>query len=577
MGKICPTCNVTYEDGSVFCPADGTTLRSLQQDEDDLLGTVIADRYLLTEKLGEGGMGRVYLARHVRVPRQAAIKVLRHGLADDYRLIAGFNREANNAAKMGNHPHVAEVYDFGETAEGLVYLAMEYVPGEPLSRLLEREPVLPPRRAAEIARQVAEALTVAHELPVPVIHRDLKPDNIMLARSRDGGDWVKVVDFGIAKAISGETQALTSPGLAVGTPRYMSPEQLTASDNLDPRSDIYSLGFITFQMLTGKMPFPSESPTEESTVQWAVRRLVTPPMPIASVKADVAWPAKLQLVFDRTLALSPNDRYASAETFARDLVEAVDELEAAPAKPSLALPPLTERRPYASLRALLATGAIAVGVLVIGTLAASGRLWPRDKAAITGMKVPAVAPTRSDTVLSRNSASGDLAGGDRDTVPNVDPSAGAPSRQNSGAARADAGSREPSKTTGTHAGSRTRAQRDTTVAAATGHSAAGDIASAARAALDSIDGVLSRPSTPTPEEATRILETLQRIRPNLEKRDDLKAQLYAAEALLVFDETAEACKLFRTVERDGVGTEAARVAQKYLYPPKDRPQLNCPP
>src|SRR5688500_19584223 len=125
MGKICPACNVTYEDGSVFCPADGTTLRSLAENQDDLVGTVIADRYLLTEKLGEGGMGRVYLAHHVRVPRQAAIKVLRKGLADDYHFIAAFNREANNAAKMGNHPHVAEVYDFGETAEGLIYLAME--------------------------------------------------------------------------------------------------------------------------------------------------------------------------------------------------------------------------------------------------------------------------------------------------------------------------------------------------------------------------------------------------------------------------------------------------------------------
>src|SRR5688500_2238594 len=235
MAKTCPACNISYEDGSVFCPADGTTLRSLNADQDDLVGTVIADRYLLTEKLGEGGMGRVYLARHVRVPRQAAIKVLRNIHGSDYDAIAAFNREANNAAKMGNHPHVAEVYDFGETADGLVYLAMEYVDGEPLSRLLERERVLRPRRAAEITRQVAEALTVAHELPNPVIHRDLKPDNIMLARNRDGSDCVKVVDFGIAKAIRGETQKLTSPGFAVGTPKYMSPEQLTAADPLDAR------------------------------------------------------------------------------------------------------------------------------------------------------------------------------------------------------------------------------------------------------------------------------------------------------------------------------------------------------
>jgi serine/threonine-protein kinase len=242
MAKTCPTCNVSYEDGSIFCPADGSTLRSVNLDQDDLIGTVIADRYLLTDKLGEGGMGRVYLGQHVRVPRQAAIKVLRQARTTDYDVVAAFTREANNAAKMGNHRHVAEVYDFGETPDGLVYLAMEYVDGEPLSALLQRERLLPPKRAVEIVRQVAEALAVAHELPVPVVHRDLKPDNIMLGRNRDGSDCVKVVDFGIAKAMSGETQKLTSPGLAVGTPKYMSPEQLTAVDALDSRSDIYSLG-----------------------------------------------------------------------------------------------------------------------------------------------------------------------------------------------------------------------------------------------------------------------------------------------------------------------------------------------
>jgi serine/threonine-protein kinase len=574
MGKICPTCSVTYEDGSVFCPADGTTLRSLQPDQDDLLGTVIADRYLLTEKLGEGGMGRVYLARHVRVPRQAAIKVLRHGLADDYRLIAGFNREANNAAKMGNHPHVAEVYDFGETAEGLVYLAMEYVPGEPLSRLLERESVLPPRRAAEIARQVAEALTVAHELPVPVIHRDLKPDNIMLARSRDGGDWVKVVDFGIAKAISGETQALTSPGLAVGTPRYMSPEQLTAADNLDPRSDIYSLGFITFQMLTGKMPFPSESATEESTLQWAVRRLVTPPIPLARVKGDVAWPSRLQLVFDRALALSPDDRYVSAEMFARDLVEAIDELEAARPKPVTPPSPPPARRSKPSRRVVLAVSAGAVVVLGIGMLAASLRRGTGDNRQNTAATAQAVGPARSDRVVS---AGGDLAGVSRPAAPNVDSFRAAHSDQPSTGVPGRTDGVDTSGKSNTRVARPTPAPRETTAVSAIGHETAAEGASNARAALDSIDRVLSNASTLTPEEATRILEALRRIRPNLDKHDDLRAQLYAAEALLVFQETAEACKLFRAVERDGVGTEAANMAQRYLYPPKDRPQLNCPP
>ena len=328
MPKTCPTCNVSYEDGSIFCPADGSTLRAVNVDQDDLIGTVIADRYLLTDKLGEGGMGRVYLGHHVRVPRQAAIKVLRNARSTDYDVVAAFNREANNAARMGNHRHVAEVYDFGETADGLIYLAMEYVEGESLSTLLLREPVLAPKRAVEIVRQIAEALTVAHELPVPVIHRDLKPDNIMLARNRDGSDCVKVVDFGIAKAIAGETQKLTTPGLAVGTPKYMSPEQLTAVDALDARSDIYSLGLIAFQMLTGKMPFPSASAEQEFTLQWSLTRLTSAPIPIAQARGDRVWPAGLQGVFDRALSLSPDERYASAEMFARDLVAAIGQLDA---------------------------------------------------------------------------------------------------------------------------------------------------------------------------------------------------------------------------------------------------------
>ena len=572
MGKTCPACNAVYEDGSVFCPTDGTTLRSLAENQDDLVGTVIADRYLLTKKIGEGGMGRVYLARHVRVPRQAAIKVLRSGLASDYQIIAAFNREANNAAQMGNHPHVAEVYDFGETAEGLIYLAMEYVDGEPLSRLLERDGMVHPRRAAEIVRQVAEALTVAHELPNPVIHRDLKPDNIMLARNRDGSDCVKVVDFGIAKAMTGETQKLTSPGFAVGTPKYMSPEQLSAGA-LDARSDIYSLGLIAFQMLTGKMPFPSASPEEESTLQWAVGRLVKPASSLAVTRTNVAWPAKLESVFDRVLATLPGDRYASAETFAKDLIEAVQELEQAPPERPVAVPrEVAEHRRRPSLGVLVTGGIAAVAVLVIGALGATGRLWKSDDAEVAANGVP-VAASPGDTSLRRDTVGGDLAarGGpapNANTPPVIAgrdaPAADAPGLQ--ARAPASAGPESPGNA---------RISRDSTSTPARRDDGA-DVVAASRAALDSVDQMLAKASSPTPEEATRMLETLRRIRPNLRREDDLRAQVYAAELLLVFGETAEACKLLRAVERDGIGTEAGRMAQKYLNPSKELRQLNCP-
>jgi serine/threonine-protein kinase len=569
MGKTCPACNVTYDDGSVFCPADGTTLRFLVENEDDLVGTVIADRYLLTKKIGEGGMGRVYLAQHVRVPRQAAIKVLRPGLANDYQLIAAFNREANNAAKMGNHPHVAEVYDFGETAEGLIYLAMEYVDGEPLSRFLEREGVVPPRRVAGIVRQVAEALTVAHELPSPVIHRDLKPDNIMLARNRDGSDCVKVVDFGIAKAMTGETQKLTSPGFAVGTPKYMSPEQLSAG-TLDARCDIYALGLIAFQMLTGKMPFPSASPDEESTLQWAVSRLVTPPRPLAVTLANVTWPARLQGVFDRVLATAPADRYATAETFARELAEAVDELERGPVgRPATSLPQqAADGRRGVSPRVLIAGGIAAAVVIAVGAVAASG-IFGKDDTIDAAASVPPVT-AGVDSSMRRDSATGGLAGRggsapDANATPVVaSPVVTAPVVANRDAPLAGAESRRDA-----------RVVRDSAVAS-TKRADAVDVDVASRAALDSVDEMLARPSNPTPEEATRLLETLRRIRPNLRREDDLRAQVYVAELLLVFGETTEACKLLRVVERDGIGTAAARIADKYLNPSKDVRQLNCP-
>jgi len=575
MAKTCPTCNVSYDDGSIFCPTDGSTLRSVDVDQDDLIGTVIADRYLLTDKLGEGGMGRVYLGQHVRVPRQAAIKVLRSPRNSGYDIVAAFNREANNAARMGNHRHVAEVYDFGETADGLIYLAMEYVDGESLSGLLQREPVLPPKRAAEIVRQVAEALTVAHELPVPVIHRDLKPDNIMLARNRDGSDCVKVVDFGIAKAIGGETQKLTTPGLAVGTPRYMSPEQLTAADNLDARSDIYSLGLIAFQMLTGRMPFQSASAEQEFTLQWALGRLTTAPTPIAQAKGDIAWPSRLQGIFDRALALSPGDRYASAEMFARDLVDAIDQWNAAAPAQAVARSEGAERR-RRSPRLALGAGAIALLAAVVFIAVQARQNGGRQDAA-TGLArgVPGGGPAAAARVDT--SARQQMAGGDIAAAVSAPGRVGSATDTSSGRASADTSRRVvhavPKSTTTTSAG-----VPDTT-SNAPAEERVGDAASVARAALDSVDKVLSGAAAPTTAEATRILETLRRIRPDLGPADDLRAQLYAAEALLVFGETAEACKLLRAVERDGVGTAAARVAHRYLNPPADSPsvlKLNCP-
>ncbi|HUX35349.1 MAG TPA: serine/threonine-protein kinase, partial [Gemmatimonadaceae bacterium] len=198
--KICPQCGAEYELDQRFCPKDGTTLR-MQGSEHDLVGSIIADRYHVLRKLGEGGMGQVYLAEHVKMGRRSAVKVMNPGMVHDADAISRFNREASNASRI-NHPNVAAVYDFGETGEGLIYLAMEFVEGPPLTSLIEQLGALPPLRAADIARQAADALAVAHDMGI--VHRDLKPDNIMIAKNRDGSDLVKVVDFGIAKAADNE-------------------------------------------------------------------------------------------------------------------------------------------------------------------------------------------------------------------------------------------------------------------------------------------------------------------------------------------------------------------------------------
>ncbi|MFL5562584.1 MAG: serine/threonine-protein kinase [Gemmatimonadaceae bacterium] len=314
--RICPLCNTQYEDDQRFCQRDGSTLKSIAGTA-DLIGSIIADRYHVIRKLGEGGMGQVYLAEHVRMGRKSAVKVMRAGMVNDADAVSRFNREAANASRI-SHPNVAAIYDFGETSDGLIYLAMEFIEGAPLTSIIERTGALPPARVAGIVRQTGEALTAAHEFGI--VHRDLKPDNIMIARSRDGSDCVKVVDFGIAKAANVETQKVTRTGLIVGTPEYMSPEQL-AGDPLDGRSDTYSLALVAFAALTGSLPFPSETAQESM-----IMRLTERPRSLAEMKPGVHWPPELQAVIDRALSRDAAGRYPSAEQFGREFAAAVDRM-----------------------------------------------------------------------------------------------------------------------------------------------------------------------------------------------------------------------------------------------------------
>ncbi|HSB54454.1 MAG TPA: serine/threonine-protein kinase, partial [Gemmatimonadales bacterium] len=309
--KVCTACGQEYGDEVLFCQKDGTPLRPSGGQTADLVGQVIADRYHIQKKLGEGGMGQVYLAEHVKMGRRCAIKIMSPAMMKDPDAISRFNREAANASRIG-HPNVCAIYDFGETPEGLIYLAMEFIEGRSLNSILDESHTLPIPRAASIITQCADALQVAHDLGI--VHRDLKPDNIMVTTAR-GRDTVKVVDFGIAKAVGadGGAQKVTKTGFVVGTPEYMSPEQL-AGDPVDGRSDLYSLALVFYRMLTGSSPFPADSQQETM-----IKRLTDDPLPLATARPDVRFPADLQRVMDRALARSPQDRYPSSAEFARDV------------------------------------------------------------------------------------------------------------------------------------------------------------------------------------------------------------------------------------------------------------------
>ena len=312
----------------------------MQPADDPLIGQVVADRYQILSLIGEGGMGRVYLAEHVRMGRKSAVKVINPALATTSDAISRFNREAANACKI-NHPNVAQVYDFGEMADGTLYLAMEYIDGETLDAVVAREGPLPTVRAAQIAKQVADALHAAHHLGI--VHRDLKPENVMIARHLDGSDWVKVVDFGIAKTIQRDgsgSQTVTMAGVSPGTPEYMSPEQL-AGEKLDHRTDIYSLGLVLFNALTGELPYAKV--TSKETL---VRRLTSRPRTLADVRPDRAWSAELQQALDRALAPEVADRFESVAEFGRAVVRAAESADvASPAAAAIAADPPTAAPP----------------------------------------------------------------------------------------------------------------------------------------------------------------------------------------------------------------------------------------
>jgi serine/threonine-protein kinase len=311
MMKRCLACSSLCHAQARFCPTCGATVREAPTaDADPFLGQILAEKYLITTLLGEGGMGRVYRADQVALEKPVAVKVLHRHLMGDEVSVARFNSEAREASRI-NHPNVVTVFEFGETPYGVMYLVMELLRGRPLADLIVHEHPLAFDRIVGVFRQVLSAVGAAHQ--VGIIHRDLKPDNVFIEQLADGFERVKVIDFGIAKRFDEYTKGLTAPGMVCGTPEYMSPEQVQG-DPLDPRSDVYSLGVMLYELLTGTPPF-----TGGNAAEIMIRNAETDPEPPSAMSPDREIPAALDAIVLWALAKKREERIQSADEFRRVL------------------------------------------------------------------------------------------------------------------------------------------------------------------------------------------------------------------------------------------------------------------
>jgi len=312
----CDACGHSNIDGARFCANCGGLMPiEPEKGQDAMIGQLIGGRYRVTGVLGEGGMGIVYVGEQQMgsTVRKVAIKTLHQHLSKDPSVLARFHRECGTVAQL-EHPNTIKFYDFGATADGTLYIAMEFVAGKPLADVVQEGP-MSPDRVVKIMRQVCGALDEAHMQGV--IHRDLKPENIVLTNRAGETDFVKVLDFGIAarteSADAAKEAKLTQQGMVLGTPPYMSPEQFTGQA-LDARSDIYSLAVMSYELLTGKLPFEADTPW-----QWATQHMTAQPIPFEVAAPAKNIPEKMRQAILRGLSKDRDKRQASAREFFTEL------------------------------------------------------------------------------------------------------------------------------------------------------------------------------------------------------------------------------------------------------------------
>ncbi len=310
----CPTCGKALPDQPNFCAACGADLRGLDGHSDTFSGALtdrlIDGRYRLLEKLGEGGMGAVFKVEHVRMGKIAALKLMRSDVAINADLKARFLQESRTVAKL-SHANTVQVFDAGQLEDGSLYMAMEFVPGKDLAWHLKANGPMSEASAVSLCLQVLASLQEAHENGI--VHRDIKPANVMLVKRRSGEDQVKLLDFGIAKLLAAEGRKSSASADFVGTPAYMSPEQIRGGD-VDSRSDLYSLGAMVFELVTGHQPFQGNSAVETIGLH------LTEPIPrIASVAPTVHVSPAFENVIRRALAKSAHERFQDADAMRRAL------------------------------------------------------------------------------------------------------------------------------------------------------------------------------------------------------------------------------------------------------------------
>jgi serine/threonine-protein kinase len=318
----CGACRAVFRSGFARCPLDGTPLQQLAADP--LVETIFADRYVIEACIGEGGMGRVYRARHRRVSRRFAIKVLYGEYASNGKMRERLAREAELASRL-SHPNLISVVDFGESEQGLLYLVMDYVEGQELARLIDGEGPLAPPRVRRLLLQLCHGLAHAHAQGL--VHRDFKAENVLVC-GQGAEESARIVDFGLAFLFdSDDSERLTTAGIVMGTPSYMSPEQ-ASGEPIDLRSDLFSLGVVLYGMLAGVLPFSG------SPVEVARQNLMAAPPRIAQRVPGLQVPPALEDIAHRLMAKKPAERFQSAQ-------EVIAAIEALPDELGAALAPVT--------------------------------------------------------------------------------------------------------------------------------------------------------------------------------------------------------------------------------------------